>query len=46
MLKLMVKKTGEIINGEVRNYNGVKTKTKVPKPDEKADEIIFAVKWR
>ena len=44
-IKKKVKVDGEereTINGEL--VTTVKTKTKVPKPDEKADEIIFAVK--
>ena len=34
--------TAETLNGEL--VTTVKTKTKVPKPDAKSDEIIFAVK--
>ena len=44
-IKKKVKVDGEereTINGEL--VTTVRTKTKVPKPDEKADEIIFAVK--
>ena len=41
-IKADEEQTAETINGEL--VATVKTKTKVPKPDAKSDEIIFAVK--
>ena len=37
-----MKETVETLNGEL--VTTVKTKTKIPKPDAKSDEILFAVK--